>query len=203
MVDALTDHIRAAVIADSYPGHSRLPGERVLARTLGVDRGTLRRALHTLTTEGLLEARRGRYGGTWVRRDASPLPPPTRSDERADGLDSYLRIELLSVSAQSLRGEHMAEVSKTELLSARSPEQVFWADNRGRWRMWKEAGGVDFAMLAAQLRLRVLERISGEGSMAPRARRLRELALALLEETNDAEAVVASYCRCLAGLTEA
>lgn len=43
----------------------RLPGERELARKFGINRGTLRSALHILVGKGILETRHG--SGTFVR----------------------------------------------------------------------------------------------------------------------------------------
>src|SRR6478752_9872419 len=48
------------------PGGGRLPAERELAGLLGISRVTLREVLKVLQDQGLIEARRGRYGGTFV-----------------------------------------------------------------------------------------------------------------------------------------
>jgi len=48
------------------PGGERLPSERELAERLGISRVTLREVLKVLQDQGLLESRRGRYGGTFV-----------------------------------------------------------------------------------------------------------------------------------------
>lgn len=47
------------------PG-DRLPAESGLAETLGVSRMTLRQALGTLESRGVLQRRRGRHGGTFI-----------------------------------------------------------------------------------------------------------------------------------------
>ena len=44
-----------------------LPSERELAGVFGVSRRTVQQALKTLEAESLIEARRGRFGGTFVR----------------------------------------------------------------------------------------------------------------------------------------
>ena len=44
----------------------QLPPEHEIAAALGVSRMTLRQALSSLTTRGLVESRRGRYGGNFV-----------------------------------------------------------------------------------------------------------------------------------------
>ncbi|MEV6809217.1 FadR/GntR family transcriptional regulator [Streptomyces sp. NPDC017248] len=52
------------------PDGGRLPAERELAERLGISRVTLREVLKVLQDQGLVEARRGRYGGTFVRHRA-------------------------------------------------------------------------------------------------------------------------------------
>lgn len=54
------------------PAGERLPSERELAERLGISRVTLRDVLRVLQDQGLVESRRGRYGGTFVCRRARP-----------------------------------------------------------------------------------------------------------------------------------
>ncbi|MEU5655952.1 FCD domain-containing protein [Streptomyces sp. NPDC047737] len=54
------------------PAGGRLPAERELAALLGISRVTLRDVLKVLQDQGLVEARRGRYGGTFVLRRTGP-----------------------------------------------------------------------------------------------------------------------------------
>ncbi|WP_404974403.1 FadR/GntR family transcriptional regulator [[Kitasatospora] papulosa] len=54
------------------PGGGRLPAERELAGLLGISRVTLREVLKVLQDQGLIEARRGRYGGTFVLGRTGP-----------------------------------------------------------------------------------------------------------------------------------
>lgn len=56
--------LRERIVTGRWPAHRRLPPEPELAALLGVNRGTLRRALSALITQGLLIAHRGR--GTFV-----------------------------------------------------------------------------------------------------------------------------------------
>lgn len=56
--------LRREIQRETYRLHDRLPPSRTLAATYGVARNTLRDALSTLETEGLLESRRG--SGTYV-----------------------------------------------------------------------------------------------------------------------------------------
>lgn len=62
----------------------RLPAEPELAQHFGVSPVTLRDALSTLRERGLVETRRGRNGGTFVRR--SPEPDETADVERLAAL---------------------------------------------------------------------------------------------------------------------
>jgi DNA-binding FadR family transcriptional regulator len=62
----------------------RLPPEPELAQQFGVSPVTLRDALSTLRSRGLVETRRGRNGGTFVRR--APEPDETADVERLASL---------------------------------------------------------------------------------------------------------------------
>ncbi len=69
--EQIADRILAAIaVGILYPG-DRLPSERELTEILDVSRTTLRYAISRLSALGVLEARRGRQGGTFVR----PLRP--------------------------------------------------------------------------------------------------------------------------------
>ncbi|MER5842080.1 FadR/GntR family transcriptional regulator [Streptomyces prasinus] len=90
------------------PGGGRLPAERVLAERLGISRVTLREVLKVLQDQGLVESRRGRYGGTFV------LSRPTDAGgselrRRTAGVDieDVLRFrEVLEVGAAGLCAAH-------------------------------------------------------------------------------------------------
>ncbi|MDA2813351.1 GntR family transcriptional regulator [Nocardiopsis sp. RSe5-2] len=56
--------VRERIATGAWPPHFKLPAEPDLARELGVNRGTVRKALASLTEEGLLVQTRGR--GTFV-----------------------------------------------------------------------------------------------------------------------------------------
>lgn len=65
--EQIADRILTAIaIGILYPG-DKLPPERELTTLLGVSRTTLRQAISRLAALGVLEARRGRHGGTFVR----------------------------------------------------------------------------------------------------------------------------------------
>ncbi|MEH2942828.1 FadR/GntR family transcriptional regulator [Lachnospiraceae bacterium KK002] len=66
--DRIADSVLSMITVEKrfLPG-SKLPNENVLSEELGVSRTTLREAVRILSTEGVLEIRRGR--GTFVRED--------------------------------------------------------------------------------------------------------------------------------------
>ncbi|MFJ4471329.1 FadR/GntR family transcriptional regulator [Streptomyces sp. NPDC089424] len=90
------------------PGGERLPAERELAERLGISRVTLREVLKVLQDQGLVEARRGRYGGTFVlpRADAGGEDELRRRVAGVD-IEDVLRFrEVLEVGAAGLCAAH-------------------------------------------------------------------------------------------------
>ncbi|MER6675944.1 FCD domain-containing protein [Streptomyces sp. NPDC000983] len=95
------------------PAGERLPAERDLAERLGISRVTLREVLKVLQDQGLVESRRGRYGGTFV------LP-------RADAGEDELRRRIAAVDVEDvLRFREVLEVGAAGLCAAHglAPEQ--------------------------------------------------------------------------------
>ncbi|AIR97347.1 FadR/GntR family transcriptional regulator [Streptomyces glaucescens] len=89
------------------PGGGRLPPERELAERLGISRVTLREVLKVLQDQGLVESRRGRYGGTFVR-------------ERADAVGAHeLRRRIAGVDLEDvLRFREVLETGAAGLCAA-------------------------------------------------------------------------------------
>lgn len=63
----LADRIVAAIALGDFQPGQRLPSERDLTELLGIGRTTVREALALVTAAGLLEVRRGRHGGAFVK----------------------------------------------------------------------------------------------------------------------------------------
>lgn len=102
------------------PDGERLPAERELAERMGISRVTLREALKVLQEQGLVESRRGRYGGTFV------LPRPQGPDEaglrrriEAVDMEDALRFrEVLEVGAAGLCAGQGLDAGGAERLRA-------------------------------------------------------------------------------------
>jgi DNA-binding FadR family transcriptional regulator len=102
------------------PGGERLPAERELAERLGISRVTLREVLKVLQDQGLVEARRGRYGGTFVlpRADAGGEDELRRRVAGVD-IEDVLRFrEVLEVGAAGLCAAHGLTAERGALLRA-------------------------------------------------------------------------------------
>ncbi|MEV6327363.1 FCD domain-containing protein [Streptomyces sp. NPDC051909] len=102
------------------PGGERLPAERELADRMGISRVTLREVLKVLQEQGLVESRRGRYGGTFV------LQRPQTADEAelrrriaAVDVEDTLRFrEVLETGAAGLCAAHGLSSEGAERLRA-------------------------------------------------------------------------------------
>lgn len=102
------------------PEGGRLPPERELAERLQVSRATLRDALKVLQDTGLLEVRRGRYGGAFVRRPVPAGEQADGSDGESAGAELRRRAELLGDRLEdTLLFREVLEVGAAELCAAR------------------------------------------------------------------------------------
>jgi len=62
----LANRFRELILCGEFPDGSHMPSEREMMNTTGLSRGSVREALRILETEGLVQTRPGRYGGTVV-----------------------------------------------------------------------------------------------------------------------------------------
>ena len=166
-VGRLLQAIRLGVV----PPGERLPAGRDLAAKLGVSRVTLREALGTLQSTGYLEARRGRYGGTFVR---DPLPaatatPARRSAEQSrDALDDVLLLRqvLEAGAAESAAGRPLTRAEREHLT--------------GRLAECSAAALGDYRRLDSRLHLAVAE-LAGSASLTATLTDVRSRLNELLE----------------------
>jgi GntR family phosphonate transport system transcriptional regulator len=100
----VADHIRGGISEGTMTGV--LPSETELAATFSVNRHTVRRAISTLSAEGLLRAERGR--GTFIneapRRVVYPIGTRTRFSES-------MQKQSLEPSGRLIRAEQVAATS--------------------------------------------------------------------------------------------
>lgn len=163
-VQRLLQSIRLGLIA---PG-SRLPAERELAVMLAISRDTLRDAIAALAQAGYVEARRGRYGGTFV---VSVLPSTTPVVDRHGDLtqravvppqeveDALLLRRVLEVGAARQAAEAPLRPADHERL-------------RQAHRECRDAEPEDYRRLDARLHLLVAELV-GSPSLTPLVAQVR------------------------------
>jgi DNA-binding FadR family transcriptional regulator len=82
--EEVVQRVSQAIQLGLFVDGEQLPPETEFAAQLGVSAMTLREALASLRQQGLVETRRGRTGGTFVRRPASP--PVGQLRERLRGM---------------------------------------------------------------------------------------------------------------------
>jgi DNA-binding FadR family transcriptional regulator len=96
VIQRLTESVALGLLADG----EQLPSETELSAQLGVSTVTLREALASLREQGVVETRRGRNGGSFIRAPGDPTK-------------AVLRARLLAMSVSDLRdaGDELAAVS--------------------------------------------------------------------------------------------
>ncbi len=114
---ACAAQLRAAILRGELAAGSRLPPERTLAATLGVNRATVRAALHELEQAGLVTARQGSgYAVHDYRLAGGPdLLGPLADVARDEGRLAELAADLLSVR------RHLARAVLERLAGRRLP----------------------------------------------------------------------------------
>jgi DNA-binding FadR family transcriptional regulator len=119
VAEEVADRIRALMLDGSFPPGEPIPSERHLAERFGVSRGSIRDALRTLETIGLLETRHGQ--GTFalelsVDRLVAPLASVMayRSDLQDELLDVRRMFEPAVARAAALRAtdEDVADLER-------------------------------------------------------------------------------------------
>ena len=69
--DQVRKHLKQAILDGQFAQGDRLPSEQQLAEMFQVSKVTAREALREMETEGIIEKRRGIYGGSFVARPGS------------------------------------------------------------------------------------------------------------------------------------
>lgn len=142
----LQERIRAAIENGSLKPLEALPGERDVARGLGVSRVTVRKALAGLVTMGLLEQRQG--SGTFVSRRPPIVEQPL---SRLTSFSEDMRLRGLETSTRWLDRESSAPSTREAMHLALSPQ-----DRVCRFRRLRLAGGTPMAIELAAIPQRYL-----------------------------------------------
>jgi GntR family transcriptional repressor for pyruvate dehydrogenase complex len=160
--EEVVQRVSQAIQLGLFVDGEQLPPETEFAAQLGVSAMTLREALATLRQQGLVETRRGRTGGTFVRRPASP---PV----------AVLRERLRGMTASSLRDlideQFAVSGAAAKLAAARASE----ADVRRLYALVRELS----AASSLGSRIRADSRFHIEVAQASKSERLTRLEVGL------------------------
>ncbi|MEU9317968.1 FCD domain-containing protein [Streptomyces sp. NPDC048295] len=121
LVEQAADHLREQITEGRWPVGTRIPGETTLARTLGVGRSTVREAVRTLATLGLLQSRQG--AGVFVIADRVTEDWPARLS-RAAVTDVYEVRMLIEVQAARLAARRRTDEDLAALDAALSARRA-------------------------------------------------------------------------------
>jgi DNA-binding FadR family transcriptional regulator len=137
----------------------QLPPETEFAAQLGVSAMTLREALAMLRQQGLVETRRGRTGGTFVRRPTAPHLGPLRDRLRAMTADELRDLtdeqSAVSGAAARLAATRASTVTVRRLLALAG--QLASAATTGARIMADSRFHIEVAIASKSERLTVLE----------------------------------------------
>jgi len=97
--------LRQAILSGKFPPHMRLPSESELARHFGVSRSTIREALRSLATTGLVSTSPGATGGTFV-----------------EGVDHHALVDKLSEPIGNIL--QLGSLSHDELIEVRAIVEI-------------------------------------------------------------------------------
>jgi len=198
----LTEAIHLGILGDGQ----QLPAEAEFSQQLGVSPMTLREAIANLREQGLVETRRGRSGGTFVRRALEPPVGPDLRRLHAMTVSSVrdLADELAAVSgaAARLAADRCTPSDLRKLYSL--VDQMASATTRGSRMKADSRFHIEVAMSSQSERLtrhevRLQGEIAGllwldslsEEEVAAMAREHHEIATAIAEENGDRARVMA------------
>jgi DNA-binding FadR family transcriptional regulator len=158
----LTEAIHLGLIADG----EQLPPEAEFAQQLGVATMTLRESISALRERGLVETRRGRTGGTFVRRSLEPPEAPDRE-------------RLAAISVSTLRDIADEQLAITGVAARLAAERAAPRSLRRILALVDQLGGA----ATRGARVKADSRFHVEVAIATRSERLVRREVALQAET--------------------
>lgn len=165
-VDEVSDRLLTAIaVGDFLPGE-RLPVERELTRLLRVSRPTVREAIGRLQAVGVIEIRRGRNGGayvrdTWTESSAAAvrrtLVPRWEEFEQLFDLRGLVEGMVAATAARRRRPEDLEPMREalTAYLSAPTPRDAQAADSAFHQSVREATHNPQIAMLSRDLLARI------------------------------------------------
>jgi GntR family transcriptional repressor for pyruvate dehydrogenase complex len=123
--------LRRRITSGKYPSKSRLPPERALAEELGMSRGTLRKALEVLESEGLVWRHVGK--GTFVGHPAVRVSLPADAGAISMSPREILEARLMFEPIIAARAATSATRSDLELLGKYARK----ADDAADWEAFE------------------------------------------------------------------
>ena len=192
-LEATLERLLAGLRLGVFPEGHRLPAERDLAARLAVSRVTLREALQVLQAAGYVEARRGRYGGTFVveltevvRRPPTVVRPPTGPTAPPgpagrggveDALVLRQVVEVGAAAAAALLGPPPEAVVDLEgrlaACAAAPPSRYARADARLHLAIAEATGSVSVVAAVAEARMRLHDLLAAVAAAASPIERAR------------------------------
>lgn len=165
-VDEVADRLLTAIaVGDFLPGE-RLPAERELIRLLGVSRPTVREAIARLQGVGVVEIRRGRNGGAYVRDSWTEssaaavrhtLLPRWEEFEQLFDLRGLVEGMVAATAARRRRPRDLEPMREAlaAYLSARTPRDAQTADSAFHQAVCAATGNPQIVMLSRDLLARI------------------------------------------------
>lgn len=200
--DQVTDRLLTAIALGELSVGERLPTQRELASRMSVSRMSIRKAMHTLQELGMIEVRRGRNGGAYIRRtwsgETSPAAGRILGADRPRMewlLDMRSLVEGLvaATAAQRVTKAQARRISEAleEYLAADTEESTRATDRKLHNAIAEATGNPYLVRLSDELTAAVtlglgVEPVVDDARVQRRARRQhRQLAEAILQRRPD------------------
>lgn len=155
--------LQAEILAGRYRAGDKLPPERRLAETLGVNRGTLREALKQLQHMGLVRSRQGdgtrvldflQTAGLDLLRYLFPVAESSGLELLGDVLEfrQIIGREVARLAARRAGPEHIQRLEAIAASQPRSPEQCLQQDLDFYVELGRATGNMVFMLLLNSVR---------------------------------------------------
>lgn len=182
---AVAEALRKQIASGERKPGDRLPGNRELAAAFGVSMGSVREAISTLISEGLIDARAGR--GTYVTRDAATSGMTVVAGKSGRVLDrrsvqeliearEILELQLVALAAQRASAAEIGAIhGALERMAANVDDPAAYSEADVEFHMAVAQAAGNRVLLDAMANIRALLRNELELSNEVGARRYGDL----------------------------